>query len=216
MNKPHDFLIKGLQKLGITYTENQINCYDTYIKFFTKENQIKNLSSIKVDKEIVIKHFLDSLSGLPYIKDYYEKDYQVIDLGSGGGFPGIPLKIAKPQWKIDLAEVNKKKIEFLKQLLEKLNIKDCNIIDSSQMKIQKNYHIVVSRAFGKLDKNISEANKYLKENGIIILYKAKADRIEEEIHYSREVNTKTVKYIKKIKVDVPFLEAQRHLVIFKV
>jgi 16S rRNA (guanine527-N7)-methyltransferase len=214
--KHNDILSKGLQKLGILYTENQINCFDTYIKFFTNENQIKNLSSIKDEKEIVIKHFLDSLSGLQYINDYYEKGYQIIDLGSGGGFPGIPLKIAKPQWKIDLSEVNKKKIEFLKQLLEKLNIRDCNIIDSSQMKIPKKYHIVVSRAFGKLDKNISEAIKYLQENGLIILYKAKADKIEEEINNSKEVNTKNVKYIKKIQLNVPFLEAQRHLVIFKV
>ncbi len=208
-------LIEGFDKLGLSYNQLQLKKFSLYLELFIRENQIKNLSSIREEKDILIKHFLDSLSGINSIKEYYKSDKQILDIGTGGGFPGVPLKIIKPKWKIDLSEVNKKKIEFLNNLLGILEINDCKIIDSSQEKIPKEYDIIISRAFGKFDMNISEAIKYLKKNGIIILYKARKDKIEDDIKKSKLLKKKKIIHIKTKKLNIPYIEAERHLVILK-
>lgn len=210
---PEQILIQGLNELNIEYTQNMIDMFNNYLELYMIRNAETNLSAIRNEKETVIKHFLDSLSPIHILEKYLSKHNKIVDLGSGGGFPGIPLKIIKPEWNIDIAEVNKKKISFMNEVLEKLNINDISIIDSSQEKIIKQYDIVLSRAFGKFEKNITEARKYLKSKGFIILYKATKEKIQQELASSKNIKIGTKHKIDIYNLDVPFLEGERNLMI---
>lgn len=202
-------LIKGMKIIKVKDYFLYIQKFMQYLEFYMLWNEKINLSAIKKEKGVIVKHFLDSIASINIIKTFISSYSKIIDLGSGAGFPGIPIKIIKSQWNIDISEVNKKKINFIKKLLNLLCIDDVNIIDSSQNKIKKEYDIVISRAFGPLNKNISEAKKYLKKTNKFIVYKAKIETIKDEI------NKFNINYHYNLRaIDVPFLGAERHLLIF--
>lgn len=210
-----EILKKGLSTLNIDCKKECIDKFLSYIESYIKWNSITNISSIREKKEIVIKHFLDSVAPISILNEYIEEGHKIVDLGTGGGFPAIPLKIVKNEWNITLAEVNKKKINFLKDLIISLELKNIDLLDSSKTKIPKVFNVVISRAFGEFDKNIKEALKYLKTNGTIVLYKATEDKIKEELENSKLIKYKKVRYYKKISINVPFLDAERHILVLK-
>ena len=103
-------------KYGFNLTEKQIDQFETYYNYLIEENQKFNLTAITVKEEVVVKHFVDSV--LP-AKDI-PQNASVIDVGTGAGFPGLPLKILRPDLKITLLDSLNKRVEFLKRLVEML------------------------------------------------------------------------------------------------
>ncbi len=215
MNEYEELLKTGLSTLKINYTKECINNFSSYLKSYIKWNSITNISSIRDKREIIIKHFLDSIAPINILDEFINDGDKIVDLGTGGGFPAIPIKIVRESWDITLAEVNKKKINFLKELISVLKLKNIDILDSSTTKIPPIFDVVISRAFGVFDKNIKESVKYLKPNGIIILYKATDKKINEELEKSKYIKNKKVKFYKKIPINLPFLDAERNLLILK-
>ena len=106
------------KKFGIELNENQIWQFEEYHKFLVSENEKYNLTAITEKEEVYVKHFLDSALGEKFI----DKNALVVDIGSGAGFPAIPLKIVRPDLKFVLVDSLNKRVNFLNMLIEKLKL----------------------------------------------------------------------------------------------
>ena len=121
MNYSLDAFKKGLSELEIELSEKQMNQFIEYYEMLVEKNKVMNLTGITEWEEVVQKHFLDSLS-LVYAVDI-EDGMKVLDLGTGAGFPGIPLKIAFPEMQIVLLDSLNKRIKFLQEVIDALGLK---------------------------------------------------------------------------------------------
>jgi len=150
--------------------------YETLIEF----NKHTNLTSIIEVEDFIIKHIIDSVWILNNVS--LKKHTKVIDIGTGPGFPGIPLKIMNPEMELTLIDSNGKKIKFLKEIKEKLDI-DVEIIYDRAEEFSKNnlktYDVVVSRAVAQLSELIEIVIPMLKEQGIFYAYKGA--NVKEEL-----------------------------------
>ena len=109
--KPDELLRDGIIELGFTPSKEQINAFMIYLSELKKWNKAYNLTGLEKDEDIIIKHFLDSLL---YLKAIPNGEIRIADIGSGAGFPGIPIKILRPEIEMFLIEPSRKKSAFLK------------------------------------------------------------------------------------------------------
>lgn len=114
----HDYFKQVTKDAGILLTEEQMNRFDTYTKVLLDWNQKMNLTAITAPDEIVVKHFLDSLLILPYLPN--SGSFQMIDVGTGAGFPSVPCRIVRPEIRLTLLDSLNKRVNFLKYLSEKI------------------------------------------------------------------------------------------------
>ncbi len=210
----YNVLMDGLKSLGISFTEDMISKVDHYLSFYNEWNDKMNISSILDEEKVLTRHFLDSLAPLPLLKsfDFWQPNIKLIDLGTGGGFPGIPLKIFESEIDLDLAEVNKKKICFLNEVILNLPLQDVKIVDTSISKVNETYHFLITRAFGSLKKILQESRKYVK-NGKVIAYKGRKERIDKEIS---DLHIQKQETLILEKIETPFLNEERHIVIIDI
>ncbi|UCG55528.1 MAG: 16S rRNA (guanine(527)-N(7))-methyltransferase RsmG [Dehalococcoidia bacterium] len=152
-----EYLRSGAAKLGIELNPQQLEQFQVYYQKLLEWNQRINLTSITDFKEVQLKHFLDSLTVIPVFKQsIINKGLSVIDIGSGAGFPGLPLKIALPNIKLVLLEATKKKTNFLNTLILKLNLNDVEPLTgraeemAHQPQYRQRFYIVLSRAVATL------------------------------------------------------------------
>lgn len=154
--------------------------FDIYLRELLEWNKKFNLTSITDPEEIRRKHFDDSLLLLQTIQ---LNNQSVIDVGTGAGFPGIPLKIACPKIKLTLLEATRKKIEFLKHLVSILDLKDVEIIWGRAEEVAKEkrevFDVAVSRAVAKLNVLCEYCLPFVKIGGMFVAYKE--EKVEEEV-----------------------------------
>ncbi|HDZ61831.1 MAG TPA: 16S rRNA (guanine(527)-N(7))-methyltransferase RsmG [Nitrospirae bacterium] len=178
--KPKDLLKHGLKELGISCSNEQLNTFMTYLLELKKWNRVHNLTALKADKDIILKHFLDSLL---YLKAIRKGNKTIADAGSGAGFPGIPIKIIKPEVKLILIESSGKKCTFLRHIIRTLKIKNAEVlnkrIEALGEEYEKTFDIVVSRATFKITDFMDKACPYLKEKGYLVI--SKGPGISKEI-----------------------------------
>lgn len=174
-------------KLNIKFDEHIYEKFMIYMKELIEYNKKINLTSITNENLIINRHFLDSISIFNY---KIEKNVTICDVGSGAGFPGIPMKIIRDDLKIDLIESTNKKVEFLKYIVNILNIKNINIINkrvenvSHETFYREKYDYVVSRAMARLDKLLEMSFSLVKINGKYIALKGKKSDEELEQAYN--------------------------------
>ena len=173
-------LIKNTFKsYDVDLTEKQINQFEIYYNFLIEENQKYNLTAITEPKEVVVKHFVDSV--LPYksIKD----NSSLIDIGTGAGFPGIPLKIIKDDIKLTLLDSLQKRINFLNMLIGKLNLKNVITIHSRAedycSKTREQFDYAVSRAVASTPTLAEYLLPYVKVGGNVLMYKS--EKLDDEL-----------------------------------
>ncbi|MCI9136471.1 MAG: 16S rRNA (guanine(527)-N(7))-methyltransferase RsmG [Lachnospiraceae bacterium] len=173
----------GLEQLKITYSEEQIEQFLIFYEMLVEKNKVMNLTSITEFDDVVEKHFLDSLSLCPYI-DLNQNMY-VLDLGTGAGFPGIPLKIMFPKLKLVLMDSLNKRVMFLKEVIEKLKLSDISAVHgraeemARNQKYREQFDLCVSRAVANLSSLSEYCIPFVKPGGKFAAYKS--GEIEEEV-----------------------------------
>lgn len=167
--------------------------FDLYLQELLEWNKKFNLTAVTDPEEIKVRHFEDSLSVLEAIDLSHQS---VLDIGPGAGFPGIPLKIVRPNIKLTLLESTRKKTEFLKHLVGVLGLKEVEVVwgRAGEWKTPRKYEVIVARAVGKLPELVKISLPYLWPGGVLIAMK-QAD-LGDELK-----NIKVpIKDIKKVKV----------------
>ncbi|HPU62797.1 MAG TPA: 16S rRNA (guanine(527)-N(7))-methyltransferase RsmG [Mobilitalea sp.] len=175
-------LKKGLKILNIELEEYQIKQFMDYYQILVEWNNKMNLTSITELKEVIHKHFLDSLSIVEVYRPIYEK---IIDVGTGAGFPGIPIKIAFPNTKVVLMDSLKKRIGFLEEVIKELNLCNIEVIHARAEDLgrdesfRESFDLCTSRAVAKLSVLTEYCLPFVKKGGYFIPYKS--GNINEEL-----------------------------------
>ena len=174
----------SLKKLNISIDEDQKSKFAKYYSLLLEKNKVMNLTRITDEEEIIIKHFVDSLMIAKVVE--MEKEESLIDVGTGAGFPGIPIKIIWPEIKVTLLDSLDKRVGFLKEVIEELELEGIEAVhgraeDSGQdANYRENFDLCVSRAVADLSVLSEYCVPFVKEQGKFVSYKA--DGSEEEIH----------------------------------
>jgi len=176
-----NLLEDGSRELGIDLKTGQAAQFLTYLELIKKWNNKINLTSITEDKEIVVKHFQDSLT----VSDFINDGSQVIDIGTGAGFPGIPLSIVRESLKITVLDSREKKIFFINEVLRELELRNVETAaaraeDSNNGVPRNHYDYVLTRAVGDIEEVLNLSEPYLKSGGKMILMRGKEGKIEWE------------------------------------
>ena len=191
--------------MGLSTTPEQLKKQARYLDLLLEANKNINLTGIKEPKAAVIKHTLDSLSASSAIEGV-----RVIDIGSGGGTPGIPLAIALPEKKFYLIEATQKKASFLNEAVRALKLDNVEIIcERGESVTNLSADTVISRAFGTLNYLVTTSRHMLPKEGLFLAMKGKIN--PDEIRGL--ISGFSVLQIQEI--EVPYLEATRHLVFIK-
>ncbi len=199
----------GLQDLGFFPDEETLNRLLKFGEELIKWNKVYNLTAISEPSEVVSKHLLDSSVLAALIREKFELTKECLDVGSGGGLPGIPCAILLPDFSFTLVDSIGKKVNFLKQMRILLQCTNLFPVQGrvEQIKIQKKYSIITSRAFTSLTNFVHLTEHLIEKNGYWLAMKGKIHKEELE-----EVQ-KIANVIEVRKVKVPYLEDDRCIVV---
>ena len=181
MNK-EQFYSAVKEKVGIELSELQKEQYSKYYDLVVEWNQKINLTAITEEEEFYTKHFFDSIS-LAFFKDYSNIE-SICDVGSGAGFPSIPLKILYPNLKVTIVDSLNKRIKFLNLVKEELGLVDCNFVHAraeefgQNKEYRENFEIVTARAVARLNVLAELCLPLVKKDGYFL--SLKAQKAEEE------------------------------------
>jgi len=172
MDNLRAILIEGIDELQIDLSAEQIDKLMAYLALLQKWNKVYNLTAIRDPQEMLIKHLLDSLAVVPYIKQD-----RIIDVGTGGGLPGIPLAICFPEKQIDLLDSNSKKTRFLIQAKAELELINTQVIHNRVEEYQPEplYDAVISRAFASIQDMLDWTHHLIPNGGVWWAMKAQKD-----------------------------------------
>jgi 16S rRNA (guanine527-N7)-methyltransferase len=198
---PAQALDRGLNELSLDLPSGGRDKLLAYVELLAKWNRIYNLTAIRDPLEMVTHHVLDSLSVLPHLP--LGPDAAVADVGSGGGLPGIPLAIARPQWRVSLNDAIEKKAAFLMQAKIELALANVRVHEGRAERWHPDhpFELVISRAFAELRDFMKVCTHLVAEGGWLAAMKGTRPAEEQGCRI--------------VSLRVPFLDAQRHLVLCK-
>ena len=213
-------LLAGLTELGIPYTERMLEQLETYYEMMVEKNKVMNLTAVTEKDEVITKHFLDSLC---FAKVYMTERKEgcspkIIDIGTGAGFPGIPLKIFFPEIQIVLLDSLQKRINFLQDVVSSLGLDGISCVHgraeelSGKAEYREKFDYAVSRAVARLASLSELCVPFVREGGQFLAYKSEG--ATEEIDEAREaLSTLGCKKVEILSYSIPQSDLPRKMVV---
>jgi 16S rRNA (guanine527-N7)-methyltransferase len=208
----HSLLKKGAETIPVTLSEEQIMQFEVYWRELQEWNSHINITAINSLKDTIIKHFLDSLSvleSLPW-------SGRLADIGSGGGFPGIPIAIVRPALNVVLIEAARRKANFLRQAVRALDLKTAEVYHgrAETLGAGEQFDCIVSRAFSSIKTFLRISMPLLADDGIIIAMKGK--ETEQELREAaQEIKKAQLTITGERRFQLPFHGGTRTVIVFK-
>jgi len=211
-------LRQGVEALGLSITDKQINLMDDFCDILAEANKELNLTRIVLPEKILTDHILDSLSCLCVYEP--KKDAKILDIGTGAGFPGIPIAILRPDLKCVLMDSTKKKLDFINMATKKLGIK--NVVTlcgrgeeiSHDLKHREIYDVVYARAVSEMRILSETAIPYLKLGGMFIAQKS-VDCMEE-VRTAKPIIGELGGLCEEVKIiKIPISDIERSLILIR-
>lgn len=186
-----DYIKKEFSKINCAISDRQAEQFLRYFELLTEWNAVMNLTAITEFKEVVEKHFVDSALLYEYIRE--NKPDSLIDIGTGAGFPGVPLKILFPELKVTLLDSLNKRIRFLNTVIQELELEEITAIHGRAEEYgikeiyREQYDLCVSRAVARLASLCEFCIPFVKKDGAFVAYKAM--KSEEELSEAKPAVT---------------------------
>lgn len=181
-------LIRGVEQLGLSLEEKQLEQFYRYYEMLIEKNKVMNLTAITEYEEVIHKHFLDSISIVLWKE--FRKDASVIDVGTGAGFPGIPLKIVFPDLQVLLLDSLKKRVNFLNEVIGELGLLQITAVHgraedfARKADYREKFSLCVSRAVANLSTLSEYCMPFVKVGGYFVSYKS--GKVEEEFSQAKK------------------------------
>lgn len=215
--KPDDLLSAAAQDMGIPLQNVALSLFAAYHRELIAWNEKMNLISETTSRNIPIKHFIDSLTPLPFMPN---PSARMLDIGSGAGFPGIPLKIAAPSLSMCLVESSRKKTSFLKHIIRTLALADITVIHNRVESLMEDerygnsFDIVISRATMKLSLLLHIGSRFLNLGGMVVAMKGNhvADELQDAV---KCYDLDGLAYVACHEIRLPVTQETRNIVLFK-
>jgi 16S rRNA (guanine527-N7)-methyltransferase len=211
-----DRVEQGARAMKTHLDRSHTTQFARHAKELLEWNRFANLTAITDLKELAEKHFLDTLPLVPLIPP----DSKVLDIGSGGGFPGVPLKVMRPDLHLNLIDASRKKAHFLKHLIRALELQDIEArharAEELAQEVQveaRRYGVIVSKAVSKLHRFLDQALPLLRRPGTVIAMKGTA--VDDELERARSRIKSEALSLEKREYRLPFLDIKRHLIILR-
>jgi 16S rRNA (guanine527-N7)-methyltransferase len=202
-------LEEGVRALGLALSADAVSRLRAYVDLLAKWNRTYNLTAIREPERMITHHVLDALAILPHLPK--QPAIRVLDVGSGGGVPGIPLAIARPEWHVTLLDSNSKKTTFLTQAVIELALANASVATArvEAFTSPAPYDVVVSRAFSDLADFAMSSARHVAPHGVLAAMKG--------VHPDEELAQLPSGFavLGAPSIDVPGLDAARHLIVLQ-
>ncbi|MDI9486200.1 MAG: 16S rRNA (guanine(527)-N(7))-methyltransferase RsmG [Bacillota bacterium] len=210
-------LLQGLQEWGLEECAVHLPSFTRFSESVVETNQTLNLTRLIEPEEMAVKNFLDSLGLL--CLDWPEK-MRCLDLGTGAGFPGVPLAICRPQWSFVLLDSLRKRLRFIEGALESMGVENVSILHARaedagrDQSHRESYDLVVSRAVARLPVLLELATPLVKVGGCFVAYKSNEGReeLQESSAAMRKLNVETERVFD---LELPLAMGERSLIVFR-
>jgi len=210
-----ELMKQSLSQLDIEFPDAAEQRFARLLTLLEKWNKAYNLTAVRDVNEMVVLHLIDSLAPLPYVEGP-----KVLDVGTGAGFPGLPMAIARPDWQFTLLDSNSKKTRFVTQAVIELGLQNVTVITgrTENTDINQQFNTVMCRATFSLGDFLSKTYNHCVNKGLFLALKgsypkAEIDEISQATSY-KELAAK-INIEKTEQIQVPGLDAERHLVLVR-
>jgi 16S rRNA (guanine527-N7)-methyltransferase len=213
-----DILKNGINQFGIQISDEKINKFVKYKDLILEWNQKINLTAIEDEKEIYIKHFIDSVSSI--MKGYIKDDISIIDVGTGAGFPGIPLRICLDNVNLTLLDSLNKRINFLEEVCSQTNLDNVKFIHGRAEDFGQNpdfrekYDVATARAVAGLPVLLEYCTPFIKVGGYFVCLKGPNANAELE-ESKNAMDVLGVEFVEKIDINLPYTELKHNILVLQ-